>query len=403
MLLLEAPPPAAAEIDPPSPSSAPDAPQPKSPVRRKRRIPSQRNRRVFELVVLCQRPQEEVAREFKVSQQRVSQIVEHFQAWLAENLPAGAERLTADEQLRLGASTAYLRQEYLYARAIRDARASWRDKFTERTRYSASGQVLWTETLQHNQSGNSGYLNVAIRASLNSLKIVQMAGGYLSRAMEIEPWLEEEPPASANSQGSTGGAEGAKGLWDSGSPAGPMKSAAADSSTATCSPAEDCSNHAGHRPAEQPPHEDRAKSCETRVAEVASATSKSQNAAHPQTNSHQDCGMDGNKAERDSRQVLWNPDSGTDARPSAATAAAAASDLRVGTCTGSDQRPAESHLPRTAGENSCADPVSAMLVAFENRRAEGAGLPSPDERRRARKERQKQLVRWQAARQARAG
>ena len=157
--------------------------------KRTRRIPSERNRRIWEQVVLNQREQQEVAREFCITQQRVSQIIDHFQAWLAEQLPAGSERFSGEEQLRLGLSTAYLRQQHLYGQAMRDSDASWQDKHAEKVRYGADDKVLWRETVRANQCGKVGYLSAAMRAAQNVLKIVQMSGGHLSRAMEISFWL----------------------------------------------------------------------------------------------------------------------------------------------------------------------------------------------------------------------
>ncbi|HUE74723.1 MAG TPA: hypothetical protein VMP01_27895, partial [Pirellulaceae bacterium] len=155
------------------------------PQPRKRRIPSERNRRVYVEVVLAERPQPEVAKEFGVTQQRVSQIIEQFQAWLAENLPQGAEAMSAEEQLRLAANTAYLRQEHLLASAMRKFDQSCEDKHSLRIRYSAKGDELWREKLRENQTGKSGYLGVALNATVRKWKLVQMAAGLLGPAMEV--------------------------------------------------------------------------------------------------------------------------------------------------------------------------------------------------------------------------
>ena len=152
----------------------------------KRRIPSERNRRVYVEVMLAERPQPEVAREFGITQQRVSQIVEQFQLWLAENLPPGAEGMSAEQQLRLAANTAYLRQEHLYANAMRKLDESCEDKHSLRIRYSARGEELWRETLRENQAGKSGYLGVALNAATRQVKLVQMAAGLLGPAMDVD-------------------------------------------------------------------------------------------------------------------------------------------------------------------------------------------------------------------------
>jgi hypothetical protein len=151
----------------------------------KRRIPSERNRRVYVEVVLAERPQPEVAKEFGITQQRVSQIVEQFQLWLAENLPPGAEGMSAEQQLRLAANTAYLQQEHLLASAMRKFDQSCEDKHSLRIRYSAKGDELWREKLRENQTGKSGYLGVALNVTVRKWKLVQMAAGLLGPAMEV--------------------------------------------------------------------------------------------------------------------------------------------------------------------------------------------------------------------------
>jgi hypothetical protein len=156
------------------------------PQPRKRRVPSERNRRVYVEVVLAERPQPEVAKEFGITQQRVSQIIEQFQGWLAENLPPGAEGMAAEQQLRLAANTAYLRQEHLYANAMRKFDQSSQDKHSLRIRYSAKGEELWRETLRENQFGKSGYLGVCLNATTRQVKLVQMAAGLLGPAMDVD-------------------------------------------------------------------------------------------------------------------------------------------------------------------------------------------------------------------------
>jgi hypothetical protein len=191
MSLLEASP-AVPETNPPSPQSLPDIAALASAAKCKRRIPSERNRRVYEQVVLRERPQNEVAKEFKITQQRVSQIVDHFHAWLTENLPPEAEEYNAQEQLTLAASHAYLRQEYLFAEAMRRLDQSGKVKVVEKTRYSKSGEVLGTHATRRPGSPNSGFMNAALKATLQQWKLGQMAHGLLGRAMEIQFWLPHE-------------------------------------------------------------------------------------------------------------------------------------------------------------------------------------------------------------------
>ena len=64
--------------------------------------PEARDREVFEAVVGRGRPQDEVARQFGVSQPRVSQIVAHVKAWLAAATDEEAGELPPEQQLRYG-------------------------------------------------------------------------------------------------------------------------------------------------------------------------------------------------------------------------------------------------------------------------------------------------------------
>ena len=157
----------------------------KVPPPRRRPIPSERNRRVYAEVVLAERPQPEVAKEFGISQQRVSQIIDQLQAWLAQTLPEGSEELTPEQQLSLAANTAYLRCQHVYTDALRKLDLSCEDKHSLRIRYAANGEELWRETLRENQSGKSGYLGAALNGVSRQYKLVQMAAGLLGPAMEI--------------------------------------------------------------------------------------------------------------------------------------------------------------------------------------------------------------------------
>jgi hypothetical protein len=188
MLALEAPQPAAAKPDP----SLPDAAALAAAAKPKRRIPCLRNRRIYEQVVLRKRPQSDVAKEFKISQQRVSQIVDQFHAWLNENLPPGTEEDSAQDQLTLAASHAYLRQEHLFGEAMRRLDQSGKERVVLKTRYSKSGEELGTHTARYPGSPNSGFMNAALKATMQQWKLAQMAMGLLGRAMEIQFWLPHE-------------------------------------------------------------------------------------------------------------------------------------------------------------------------------------------------------------------
>lgn len=156
-------------------------------------IPSHRNRQVYERVVIDQRSQEEVAREFGITQQRVSQIAREFTQWLQENLPAEARELPAAEQLSLAVNVTYLRYEQAQTLAVRSFEASRRDKLQKKERLDKNGELLWTERQRGTQSGKLGYLNAYVRAAEKCLKLVQMAGGLIKVMDQAGDGEEPQP------------------------------------------------------------------------------------------------------------------------------------------------------------------------------------------------------------------
>ena len=194
MSRLQSPPPAT-PTDAPSPAilaEAGTAAGAAAAVKRKRRIPCERNRRIYEQVVLRERPQSEVAKEFRISQQRVSQIVDRFHDWLKEHLPPGADEQSSQDQLTLAASHAYLRQEYLFGEAMRQLEQSGQPRVVRKTRYSKTGEDLGTHATYYPPSPKSGFMNAALKATQQQWKLAQMAQGLLGRAMEIQFWLPHE-------------------------------------------------------------------------------------------------------------------------------------------------------------------------------------------------------------------
>lgn len=313
------------------------------PQPRKRRVPSERNRHVYAEVVLRQRPQPEVAKEFGITQQRVSQIVEQFQAWLAENLPQGAEAMTGEEQLRLAANTAYLQQQHAYGEAMRKHRRSCEDKHGLRIRYSAQGKELWRETVCENQNGKSGFLSAAIRACTQKWKIVHMAHGLLSRGMDVE-WLLAQDEPDDRYQG-----DGRKPMANQTGTAGNDQAGSA--------------SQAGSAIADPPP----------------------------------------SAATDEASKVLCNSDPvGANELP-LAPPAPAITPVASPVCTHADDR----KLPLRQVENlfakSCAASLEEGLVLPRKRQSDEPAPLSAADRRASIKARQKQLARWQASRACKAG
>jgi hypothetical protein len=357
MLAHEASPAATAERNPPAPPSPPNAAELAAAARPKRRIPSYRNRRIYEQVVLRERPQSEVAKEFRITQQRVSQIVDHFHAWLKGNLPPEAEEYNAQEQLTLAASNAYLRQEHLFGEAMRRLEQSGKERVVLKTRYSKTGEELGTHTTRYLGSPNSGFINAALKATTQQWKLAQMAHGLLGRAMEIQFWLPHEYEDQT--------------LCGAEPVAAPTAAAGAAKPAATAAAATGCDPQA---PADASPPaapQGCAKSCER----------------PPEDHKGQ------------APKVLW-PAGEPASAEATATRPAAASNVAPATACDRGTRPAPpSQGPTNPCAKSCETP-DVMTEALVTDSVWAEMLSTAADRRARKKERKKQLARWQAKRKA---
>jgi hypothetical protein len=92
-------------------------------------VPSERDADVYRLIVIAGLSTREVARQAKVSQTRVRQIVQRVMQWLAEVLPAEAEELSPDAALTVARHIAAERLELLYQHALHCWRESTHTKY----------------------------------------------------------------------------------------------------------------------------------------------------------------------------------------------------------------------------------------------------------------------------------
>jgi hypothetical protein len=92
-------------------------------------VPSERDADVYRLIVIAGLSTREVARQAKVSQTRVRQIVQRVMQWLAEVLPAEAEELPAEAALTVARHIAADRLELLYQHALHCWRESTHTKY----------------------------------------------------------------------------------------------------------------------------------------------------------------------------------------------------------------------------------------------------------------------------------
>ncbi len=89
-----------------------------------RGIPSARDREIFRQVVICRRTKTDVARQFQLSQPRITQICGEVQRWMKEHTRTHTEELTQPQQLNLAENLCRERLEAQYALAMEAFEAS---------------------------------------------------------------------------------------------------------------------------------------------------------------------------------------------------------------------------------------------------------------------------------------
>jgi hypothetical protein len=132
----------------------------------RRRIPSFRNREVFEEVVVKERSKTEVGAQFGLSQPRVSQIVEQVQDWLRQVIGLEGENWPAEQRLRYARNVTQMRLEAKLGEVTAAWDLSKQDKVVRRDSFSATGELRgWTLTTS-NQCGKSGHIGQALNLVL---------------------------------------------------------------------------------------------------------------------------------------------------------------------------------------------------------------------------------------------
>lgn len=176
--------------------------------------PSDRDRDIYIAVRLDKRPQEEVARQFGISQPRVHQIVREVRAWIDETLAGtGFEEtpaLEADaatdessshslmdmdrrERLALAERLVYERLEHVYAQSLEAWRKSLQDAEVRKSRHN--GDKALVEHITKSQSGKAAFLNQAMRAALAIARLMGVdTTGHEARK---QAQAEREAKASA--------------------------------------------------------------------------------------------------------------------------------------------------------------------------------------------------------------
>jgi hypothetical protein len=89
-----------------------------------RGIPSPRDREIFRQVVICRRTKTDVARQYQLSQPRISQTCGEVQRWMKEHTPRQTEETTQPQWLNLAENLCRERLEAQYAMAMEALEAS---------------------------------------------------------------------------------------------------------------------------------------------------------------------------------------------------------------------------------------------------------------------------------------
>jgi hypothetical protein len=179
-----------------------------------RKPPSARDQQIYAEVVLHQRPQPEVAREFGVSQPRVTQIVARVRAWVeaapareAESaaveaalagmtpeaeLPPREESAVAQAQrLHLARERTRAQLEAVYAESLAAWRQSQEETQEHQVRSGKRGEVQ--VSIRKSQTGRTAHLNQAMHSAI---QIARLDGVAFAR--DYTATRKPEPPASAS-------------------------------------------------------------------------------------------------------------------------------------------------------------------------------------------------------------
>ncbi len=128
--------------------------------------PSDRDFQVFERVVVQGATTRAAAAEFGLSQTRIVQVRDRVAEWIASEVPT-IERLSPRERLRLAASIASQRIDYLYSLALE----AWRTSQGEQTIVRAGEAGL--SRITRTSHGEPKYLAIAARLSLRQMDVAE--------------------------------------------------------------------------------------------------------------------------------------------------------------------------------------------------------------------------------------
>ena len=133
-----------------------------------RGIPSARDREIFRQVVVCRRTKTDVARQYALSQPRVTQICDDVKEWMKEHTETHAEEMTQPQRLNLAENLCRQRLETQYALAMEAFEASREPR--QRLGWDEEGNPI-EPPRQWSQRPQGGFLNTAIKATIELARL----------------------------------------------------------------------------------------------------------------------------------------------------------------------------------------------------------------------------------------
>lgn len=165
-------------------------------------VPSERNRRIFEQVVIHHKPQADVAFRERLSRQRVGQIVERMRDWFA--FWGGDDAAYAPDQKQRLAAHVAIRELAEFQRQIQQAiEAADRPTEGDKFRFDHNGDKVWHERSYQAYPRPTNLYKMLLTAILARAKLAGAGGapfdlgaGGASRSMVVNTEINVNPSAT---------------------------------------------------------------------------------------------------------------------------------------------------------------------------------------------------------------
>ena len=133
-----------------------------------RGIPPARDREIFRQVKVCQRTKTDVARQFDLSQPRVTQICDEVTEWMKEHTQSHTDDMSEPQRLNLAENLCRQRLETQYALAMEAFEASRQPR--ERDGWEDQGIPI-EDPPRFSQRPQASFLNTAIKATVELARL----------------------------------------------------------------------------------------------------------------------------------------------------------------------------------------------------------------------------------------